>query len=201
MTQNIPVPSGTCAFEHEGTRRAWHRARRRVVLRMLCFLTAGCAALILTGVYAGTIRSAGAGVVPAVFFGIVVPAGLYAYINALLRLRRIRRILRAHPWKARGGARRLPERDPNGVAVQFLTELGEWSRVFTARDPLRWYRWDPAMEQGVWLAGSARSDDGAVLALPGGTGLMTLQHRVERAESRTTTRARTPNKAPSPKSL
>ena len=180
MTQNTPVPSGTCAFEHEGTRLAWLRARRRVVLRMLCFLAVGFAALILTGVYAEQIRSAGAGRIPAVFFGIVVPVGLYAYTSALLRLRRIRRVLRAHPWKERGGARRLPERDPNGVAVQFLTEHGEWSRTFTARNPLRWYRWDPAMEKGAWLAGSVRSDDGAVLALPGGTGLMSLQQRLER---------------------
>jgi hypothetical protein len=44
-----------------------------------------------------------------------------------------------------------------------------------ARNPLRWNRWDAAMESGAWFAGDPAF--GGVIALPGGRGLMALERR------------------------
>jgi hypothetical protein len=137
-------------------------------------------AFALVGEYATQIRLAGAGVLPALFFGIVLPSGLGAYIGSLRRLGRMRKVLQSHPWKYRAAARKHPKHPPpwgsDSVAVQLKAKDGdEWGQVMTARNPLRWYRWDPAMGQGIWLAGDATT--GAVIALPGGRGLMTLEPR------------------------
>ncbi|MBT2526156.1 hypothetical protein J7E91_12060 [Streptomyces sp. ISL-99] len=174
MTNDAGLPSTDCAFDHPETRKAWQRARRRVAGGLVVFVLLTITALALTGLYAQDIRRAGAGVVPALFFGLVAPGALYAYIGSLRRLRRMRKVLQANPWKHRDAlSKQAGTKDPNGVPVRLMTREGGWSRPLTARNPLRWYRWDPAMENGVWLAGSPAS--GAVVAMPGGRGLMTLE--------------------------
>jgi hypothetical protein len=142
---------------------------------LVVFIVVISVAFALVGTYATQIDLAGAGVLPALFFGIVLPCGLYAYIGSLRRLGRMRKVLQSNPWKYRAAARKHPRaRESQGIALQLKAKDGdEWGRVMTARNPLRWYRWDPAMEQGIWLAGVATT--GAVIALPGGRGLMTLE--------------------------
>ncbi|MGX1886444.1 hypothetical protein [Streptomyces sp. NPDC055287] len=174
MTHHGPVPPTGCAFDHPQTREAWQRARRRVVGGLVAFVLLTLTALAVTGLYAPQIRRAGAGLAPALFFGLALPCALYAYMGSLRRLRRMRKVLRENPWKYREAlGRQAGTKDPNGVPVRLMTREGGWSRPLTARNPLRWYRWDPEMENGVWLAGSPAS--GAVVALPGGRGLMTLE--------------------------
>ncbi|MGW7055551.1 hypothetical protein [Streptomyces sp. NPDC054887] len=176
MTHDAGLPPTAPAFDHPETRQAWRRARRRVAGGLVALLLLTLTALALAGLYAQEIRDAGAGVVPALFCGLVVPCALYSYVGSLRRLRRMRHVLRAHPWQHREGCRKeAGVRDPGGVPVRLMTREGGWSRQLTARNPLRWNRWDPAMEHGVWLAGSPAS--GAVVALPGGRGLMTLDRR------------------------
>lgn len=176
MTYDVPVPPAGCAFDHTETRRAWQSARRRVVGGLVVLVLLTLTALAVTGLYAPQIRRAGAGVVPALFFGLLLPCALYSYAGSLRRLGRMRGVLRDNPWQRREALRRQQgTRDPGGVPVQLMTSEGGWSRALTARDPLRWYRWDTAMENGVWMAGSPAR--GAVVALPGGRGAMTLERR------------------------
>ncbi|MGP3999383.1 hypothetical protein [Streptomyces sp. 8N706] len=180
MAPDTPVPSTPYAFDHRGTRRAWHRARRRVATGLVAFVGVTLALAVLTSLYAEPIRSARAGVVPALFFGIVVPAGLYSYIGSLRRLNRMRKVLRSGPWRLGEGARKQPGVvDSRGVPIQLITLRGDWSKGYTARNPLRWYRWDKAMEKGVWTAGNPTF--GGVIALPGGEGLMTMEQRAPSA--------------------
>ncbi|MBT2397841.1 hypothetical protein J7E96_20735 [Streptomyces sp. ISL-96] len=175
MTPDAQIPPDQRAFDHAPTRQAWRRARLRVAGGLVVLIMVTLVAFGLVGTYETQIRLAGAGLLPALFFGIVLPAGLYAYIGSLRRLGRMRKVLQSNPWKFRAAARKHPHaREAKGVAVQLKAKEGEeWGQVMAARNPLRWYRWDPAMEQGIWLAGVATT--GAVIALPGGRGLMTLE--------------------------
>ncbi|OEJ26256.1 hypothetical protein AR457_19155 [Streptomyces agglomeratus] len=177
MPYDVPLPPAGCAFDHTETRKAWQSARRRVAGGLVVCVLLTLTALAVTGLYAPQIRRAGAGVVPALFFGLLLPCALYSSIGSLRRLGRMRAVLRDNPWQSRAALRRQQgTRDPGGVPVQLMTREGGWSRALTARDPLRWYRWDPAMENGVWMAGSPAS--GAVVALPGGRGpMLTLERR------------------------
>lgn len=173
-TETVPLPMTKCAFDHPGTRQAWRRARLRIIAGAVLFTILALAVLVLTGVYTYEIDASGWDRGVAVFFGIVVPGAVVSYVSSLRRLGRMRKVLRSHPWKHREGARRAVHVvDSQGIPVQLLKSDGEWSRVATARNPLRWYRWNRAMERGVWLAGSAGA--GGVLALPGGNGLMEIK--------------------------
>lgn len=177
MTSMPQVPLDKCAFDHPPTRLAWRRARLRVTAGLVVLVVVTVVVLAVVGTYKTQIDLGGkrASFLPALYFGLVLPTGLYVYIGSLRRLSRIRKVLRANPWQYRAAARKHPHaRNSQGVAVQLKAKEGdEWGRAMGARNPLRWYRWDAAMEQGVWLAGVASI--GAVIALPGGQGLMTLQ--------------------------
>ncbi|MGR8009781.1 hypothetical protein [Streptomyces hypolithicus] len=119
-------------------------------------------------------RRAPAGFAIALLMGIVFPCVLYAYFGALLRLRRMRKVMRLYAWELRGAARRLSQKQPDGVPVQLRTGPGDddWSEPMRARNPLRWNRWSAEMENGAWFAGDPAF--GGVIALPGGGGLMSL---------------------------
>lgn len=184
MTTKIQVPLEKVAFAGEGTREAWSATRRRVRVRFglwsgLCLggFALGCVVTALEN----PVRHDGSlgGLIGALSLLIYLGV-LYACLGALRRLRRAREALQAYAWQPVPEARRLsgtPE--AMGVPVQFRwtpeAAGGGWSRSVVARDPLRWNRWDVAVENGAWLA----VGDGptGVLALPGGRGLMTLHVR------------------------
>lgn len=180
--ERAQVPTATVAFAHAGTRHAWELTRRRVVRRLwvwstllLVALVAGIALTVATGSADQPLRSAGPAVVVATLFGYVL--ALDACLGALSRLRRARAVLEAFPWRPLWGAQRVAGAEPTGVAVQLRSAPdGDWTPGLSARDPLRWNRWNAALEQGAWFAGDVGL--GGVLALPGGHGLMTVQRRI-----------------------
>ncbi len=184
-------PSAEAAFGDAGTRKAWAAARRRVRWRftswsVLCLAGfAGCCVLASDQQRA---RSEGgpAGLIGAVSL-LAYVCVLYACLGALRRLRKARAVLERHPWQDVPAVRRLsgtPE--SKGVPVQFRFVLeadgGQWTPSVVARNPLRWNRWDSAMEQGAWLAGG--EGPMGVLALPGGQGLMTVHLRTRAGVTR-----------------
>jgi hypothetical protein len=178
------LPSGEAAFGHGQTRKVWAAARRRVRWRfalwsLLCLggFAVGCVVTAYEGPAApeGGLGG-GIGAVSLLTYVCV----LYACLGALRRLRQARGVLKACPWQPVAAVRRLTgTSESKGVPVQFRwspeSEGGEWTRSVVARNPLRWNRWDDAMQQGAWFAGGAGPM--AVLALPGGRGLMTVQMR------------------------
>jgi hypothetical protein len=183
VSADLQVPSGRAAFEHGATWNAWSAARRRVRWRFALW-----SGVCLGGLVAGSVvtsfgvptRGGGLGGAIGGISLLSYVCVLYACLGALRRLRKARRVMEEHPWQSVPAVRRLsgtPE--AKGVPVQFRfvpeAEGGEWSPTFVARNPLRWNRWDDAMSQGAWLAGGEGPT--AVLALPGGHGLMTLQLR------------------------
>ncbi|HYH33061.1 MAG TPA: hypothetical protein VD903_22040 [Pseudonocardia sp.] len=177
-----PVPEANVAFAHAGTRQAWERTRRRVVRRtwlwsglFLVALVGGLALTVATSSADRPLRSAGPALVTVAL--LVYLGALWACLWALSRLRQARSVLEACPWQPLAGVRRITgTTEPTGVAVQLRAPGGDWSASLSARDPRRWNRWDPELEEGAWFAGDLRT--GGVLALPGGDGLMTVQRRV-----------------------
>ncbi|NLU76546.1 hypothetical protein HCC61_28645 [Streptomyces sp. HNM0575] len=202
----LRVPLTKVAFDHPETRSEWKATRRRVRLKLSLWSVLLVGALTLCGLLAEvrwaapTARSdnsvggliGGVGILGYVF-------ALYTCCGALSRLRKARSILEAYPWRRFPAVRRLSGKDPAGVPVQFrLAERGEepgrgdsssaddvyvdddgtvWSQSMSARNPLRWNRWNESMERGAWYAGDVAI--GGVLALPGGSGLMTVQRRMQ----------------------
>lgn len=174
MTYDARVPMDKSAFDHPETRQAWHRARRRVRAGLVALLLATVGVLWLIGAFPDWFDTRRSTLAPALFFGLFLPTALFSYISTLRRLRRMRTVLESHPWQHRESARKcLRARESQGVAVELMNEDGSWSPAMAARNPLRWYRWVKSMEHGLWLAG--RPSQGAVIALPGGRGLMTLE--------------------------
>lgn len=194
------------AFDHPGTQAAWKAAHRRVVLKLwlysVLFVAASVVAIVIAPsdssveIHAGRGRgdSSAAGVIGGLAV-LAYPFALYTCCGALSRLRKARSILQAYPWRPLPAVRRLSgTREATGVPVQFrlpdeaaadgaddnayVDDDGSvWSQSMSARNPLRWNRWDESMERGAWYAGDAGL--GGVLALPGGSGLMTVQRRVQ----------------------
>lgn len=188
------------AFDDPGTRAAWQSARRRVVLRLSVWSTLFFVAMVLCGVFADVRweegEARGDNSVGGAIGGLAViayPFALYTCCGALSRLRRARSVLEAYPWRWFPAVRRVSgTREATGVPVQFRLPDGAeadggstyadddgsvWSQTMSARNPLRWNRWDESMERGAWYAGDVEL--GGVLALPGGSGLMTVQRRVQ----------------------
>jgi hypothetical protein len=203
------LPLAKAAFDDPDTQSVWKATRRRVLLRLWLWSTLLVAALALSGVLAN-VRwddggARGDNSVGGVIGGVAVlgyPFALYACCGALSRLRRARSVLEAYPWQSLSAVRKLSgTKEATGVAVQLRlpdgAETGDgessytdedgtsWSQSLSARDPLRWNRWEGRMEQGAWFAGDV--ERGGVLALPGPRGLMTVQRRsqVLSMESRT----------------
>ncbi len=190
------VPLTKVAFDHPGTRTAWEAARRRIVTRL--WLWSGLASL---GVIAGIVlaqlvdlggrRQGSLGTTVIMVSLFAYGLALYACCSALGRLRQARSVLEGYPWRRLTATRRIDgQREASGVLVQFLGSAdtgrnaaaidhgagpgeGHWSPTMSARNPLRWNRYDPALERGVWFAGDFTIS--GVLALPGGHGLMTVQ--------------------------
>ena len=195
------LPLTEVAFDAPGTQAAWKATRRRVVLKLWLWSALFVAALALSGVLAevrwddGNAR--GDNSVGGLIGGVAVlayPFALYTCCGALSRLRKARSILEAYPWRSLPAVRKLSgTKEAMGVPVQFRLPDGEepgggestyvdddgsvWSQSMAARNPLRWNRWDESMERGAWFAGGV--EIGGVLALPGGSGLMTVQRRTQ----------------------
>lgn len=195
------LPLTEVAFDAPGTQAVWKATRRRVVLKLWLWSVLFVAALALSGVFAevrwddGDAR--GDNSVGGLIGGVAVlayPFALYSCCGALSRLRKARSILEAYPWRSFPAVRKLSgTKEAMGVPVQFRLPDGEeagggestyvdddgsvWSQSMAARNPLRWNRWDESLERGAWFAGGV--EIGGVLALPGGSGLMTVQRRTQ----------------------
>jgi hypothetical protein len=194
------LPLTKVAFDDPRTQEAWKATHRRVVIKLWLWSVLLVAALALGGVLAevrwddGNAR--GDNSVGGVIGGLAVlayPFALYTCCGALSRLRKARSILQVYPWRPLPAVRRLSgTKEATGVPVQFrlpddaaadvadenayVDEDGSvWSQSMSARNPLRWNRWDESMERGAWYAGDV--ERGGVLALPGGRGLMTVRRR------------------------
>lgn len=198
MEAEPQLPMATWAFDHPETRAAWEKAHRRVKGRLWLW-----SALIVAAVVVGIVltpshqpagrgnNSAGAAIIALAF--LVYLFTLFSSLGALARLRMAREVLKAYAWQPIPGTRRLTgTREATGVVVQlrlpasaecgahgdrYVDEEGAWSQSMCARNPLRWNRWDAAMEQGAWFAGDL--ERGGVVALPGGHGLMRMQRRTQ----------------------
>ncbi|WP_031484876.1 hypothetical protein [Streptomyces bicolor] len=110
----------------------------------------------------------------------VYVAFLYLYVSSLRCLKRIRRVLEAHPWRPIAGAHRHRAlKDAAGVPIQLqlnaATDSTKSDGFMSARGTVHRRRWPQAMEHGAWYAGDA--DGHGVLGLPGGTDLMEVQPR------------------------
>lgn len=177
------LPLTKRAFDHAETRQTWEHYGRRVRMRLRLWglLASGVVVLgVLCVLLLRPYPSIGGGLIgTAVLFYL---GAFYVARSAQKRLRLMRRVLETYPWQPLSAARRYARaKEPTGVTVKFrLDGLGgdseeSWSRIMSARSPLRWNHWDEAMEEGVWYAGC--TERGGVLALPGGTGLMNFSRR------------------------
>lgn len=190
MDNEPQLPLVKAAFDDPDTRAAWERTRRRVVRRLWLWSGLFVVALAVGSVLTG-LDAAGPGAAVLVLSVLFYVGAVYACRGALSRLARARSVLETHPWQRLTAVRRITgEKEATGVVVQFRLLDGDdaWSQTLSARDPLRWNRWDSALEQGAWFAGDPRL--GGVLARPGGHGLMTVQRRTQvLASERLTARA------------
>ncbi|MFJ9131338.1 hypothetical protein ACIRJS_45425 [Streptomyces sp. NPDC102340] len=187
MTVDLPptvegpqLPLEKRAFDHPETRRNWRRARRRArrtvaleVIGLLVFLAV--VGLLNDGPRSKPVWMRVVLLVCVIATPFVIAFVLYS-LGPILRLRRIRRVLRDHPWEYCEAVRPCPgAKDVMGVLVQLRTDSGDgWSGTMRAINPLRRKRWSGEMEQGAWFAGSLEA--GGVIAVPGGCDLMTLEH-------------------------
>lgn len=178
MASEAQLPNAGVAFDDAGTRDAWERTRRAVRTRLWLwsglFVAALVAGFVLSALTASAdkpLSSAGPALIVLALF--LYLGALYACRGALSRLRQARQVLEAFPWQRLASVRRhTGEREPTGVVVQFSFT----SHTMTARDPRRWYRWDPQLERGAWFAGDHHL--GGVLARPGGSNPMIVQARM-----------------------
>lgn len=199
------VPA-TAAFEDAGTRSAWAAERRRVRIRLMLWTvlwTGGVLALsVLDGFgvislsdvkWSGR-RGRGAGNLLGAIGGMSL-LGYFAvlcyHVMLLRALKRIRRILEAHPWRPVSAVRRLPRNKDAGVPVRLrLEDGGEWTRDMSTRGTRPRRQWPEALERGAWHAGDLQRT--GVLALPGGGrpmeisvrgGVITYATRAERGST------------------
>jgi hypothetical protein len=195
----LQVPPTEAAFDAPGTQAAWRSVRRRIMIKLWLWSVLFLAALALSGAFVDVrLGDEGArggnslgGLIGAVAV-LLYPFALYTCCGALSRLRKAREILEVYPWRALPAVRKLTgTTEATGVPVQFRLPDGAdvaasedayvdddgsvWSQSMSARNPLRWNRWDASMERGAWFAGDLET--GGVLALPGGSGLMSVQCR------------------------
>lgn len=197
MEPEPQTPLAKVAFDHSETRAAWEKAYRRVKARLGLWTALFVAAVVVGIVLTPSNTTAGRGnnSLGAAISGLAVLVyliTLYSSCGALSRLRMVREVLRAYPWQPLPGARKLPgTKEATGVVVQFrlpddaeteeedryVDGEGTWTQSMCARNPLRWNRWDVAMESGAWFAGDPERS--GVLALPGGDGFMTVRRRTE----------------------
>lgn len=201
MESEPQLPLTKVAFDDPGTRKVWKATRRRVRLKLSLWSVLLIAGLALSGVITNNRWGDGYHRGQSDLGGFVGAVALVAYLfalytccGALSRLRKTRSILEAYPWRSFRSVRKLSgTKEATGVPVQFRLPDGEepggsestyvdgdgsvWSQSMSARNPLRWNRWDKSMEGGAWYAGDV--EIGGVLALPGGRGLMTVQRRTQ----------------------
>ncbi|MFR9755167.1 hypothetical protein [Streptomyces sp. TR06-5] len=183
------VPPHPTAFGHPETRVAWERTRNRIRLRFCLWTVVFVALLALSSIMnaAASVEYARGGsnqLAPMIGALAVLwyPFALYSCLRALSRLKKARRVLEAFPWQPLSRVRKSG-RDSEGFSIHLplgaalsgpdQEENGTVSPTMVARDPRRWTRWDERVERGAWFAGDPSR--WGVLAVPGGTGLMTVQ--------------------------
>ncbi|GAA3180432.1 hypothetical protein GCM10017688_36850 [Streptomyces ramulosus] len=176
-----PVPD-TVAFEDAGTRSAWVAERRRVRICLALWTVLWLGGLIALSVLDGYgviglsdvkwsgRRGRGAGNLLGFIGGMSLLGYFFVicYHVMLLRfLKRIRRVLEAHPWRPVSAVQRLPRKKDVGVPVRLrMEDGGEWTRDLSTRGARPRRQWPEALEQGAWHAGDLERT--GVLALPGG---------------------------------
>ncbi|MEU3709678.1 hypothetical protein [Streptomyces catenulae] len=182
---------GTVAFEDAGTRAAWIAERRRVRIHLACLAAAWVVFfLVLTtldssGVIAlsdvtwsGRRGRGGSNLLAAVNAVALLVCGGFAcrHLIPLQTLKRVRRVLEAHPWRPVTAVQRLPRKKDTGVPVRLLLEEGgAWTRDLSTRGARPRRQWPEALERGAWHAGDLEGT--GVLALPGGGRPMEIRVR------------------------
>ncbi|SDP65675.1 hypothetical protein SAMN04487981_13152 [Streptomyces sp. cf386] len=180
---------GKAAFDHPETRTAWAKARRALITRLSLATFLFAAAFITLSVLQGfgVITMPGSENKDGGVLGLILTLLLFVYVvflclyvSALRSLRRIRRVLEAHPWRPIQGAQRQPVlKDAIGVPILLLlnatAETAKADGFMSARGAVHRRRWPEAMEYGAWHAGDLEGH--GVLALPGGTDLMEVEPR------------------------
>ncbi|MEV6173934.1 hypothetical protein AB0L99_37690 [Streptomyces sp. NPDC051954] len=177
------------AFDHPETRAAWERThrklrRRRTVWWVLC-LPSFIAVSFLMSPDAGEAANKIGGPVLIVWV-LSYPALLYICTKSLGCLKRMRRVLEAHPWRLIPQVHRPSGvRDVYSAAVQLqYAEDERLTGLVSVWNPVRTYRrWPKNMEYGAWYAGdtfnarTSASQGRGVLTLPGVSDLFSVRHR------------------------
>ncbi|MDG4856965.1 hypothetical protein P8605_02115 [Streptomyces sp. T-3] len=179
MTHHPHLPADRCAFDDPETRRNWQRARLRAGAMLPLVVILLLVTLTVMGLLGDRPRTQPmwmriAGFVCVIAAPFIFALALYS-LGPIIRLRRIRRILREHPWEYRAAVRPCPGvKDTMALPVQLRTTPdGDWSRTMRAINPLQRKRWTGEMEHGAWFAGDP--EVGGVIAVPGGRDMMTLE--------------------------
>ncbi|MGP2441807.1 hypothetical protein [Streptomyces sp. JW3] len=110
-----------------------------------------------------------------VWYSLYALALVYRGRDAIVSLKRIRRVLEQHPWESIPAAHRATGvKEVMGVPVRLrYLEGEELTGLLSARKPTRRRYWPEALESGPWYAGEVRleADHGVrgfgVLAVPG----------------------------------
>ncbi|MFD9814383.1 hypothetical protein [Streptomyces sp. NPDC059080] len=182
---------GTAAFEDAGTRSAWAAERRRVRLLLTGWTVLYVGAFIaltlldefgviaLSDVKWSGRRGRGAGDLLGLVGGLILLVYFFVlcyYVIFLRALKRIRRLLEAHPWRPVAEVRQIPRNKDIGVPVRLrLGDADEWTRDMSTRGTRPRRQWPEALEQGAWHAGDLEGP--GVLALPGGGRPMEIKPR------------------------
>lgn len=177
------------AFDHPGTRTAWAKARRAMITRLsvatFLFVATFIALSVLQGF--GIITLSGSEKKDGGLLGLILTlllfvyvTFLYLYVSALRSVKRIRRVLEAHPWRPIPGAHRQHLlQDSSGVPIRLRlsaeAEAAQSDGFMSASGAVHRRRWPEAMAYGAWYAGDVEGH--GVLALPGGTDLMEVKPR------------------------
>ncbi|MDT0378838.1 hypothetical protein RM572_08625 [Streptomyces sp. DSM 42041] len=182
-------PPHATAFAHPETRAAWEGTRNRIRVRFLLWslLFVGLFALsvVLNATAETDYVKRGSNQLGPAIGGLALlwyVFVLYSCLGALSRVKKARKVLEVCPWRQVAVRKAPGGKDGTGVTVQIGLSGGTppasgdesaWSPTMAARDPRRYNRWDPQLEQGAWFAGEPGVY--GVLALPGGAGPMNAQ--------------------------
>jgi hypothetical protein len=185
----IPAPAFKRAFDHPGTRDAWERTyrklrRRRTIWWVLCLPSFLAVSALMSPDVGETANKIGGPVLVAWVIG--YPAVLYISHKSLSCVRRMRRVLEAHPWRLIPHVSRTKgawEAYTAAVQLQYA-DRDRLTGLMSVWNPVRTYRrWPKAMEYGAWYAGdtfnarTAASKGRGVLTLPGVGDLLSVTQR------------------------
>ncbi|GGX51791.1 hypothetical protein GCM10010321_80980 [Streptomyces chartreusis] len=182
----LPAPAYRRAFDHPETRAAWERTnrklkRRRVVWWVLCLPSFIAVASLMSPDFGETVNKIGG--IALIAWVLSYPAVLYISTKSVGCVKRMRRVLEAHPWRLIPQAHRSGTTYTPAVQLQYA-ENERLTGLMSVWNPVRTYRrWPETMEYGAWYAGdtfnarTASSKGRGVLTLPGLGDLLSVTHR------------------------